>query len=84
MVASGPAMVDSGAGKHLTSKKLCSRQELDNATPADVILVTAKGEALAVPGNALAMPTVGFDDAAVAGDDEAPSGDESAGTPPPD
>ena len=44
MVASGAAMVDSGAGKHLTSKRRCSEQELEQATPTDVVLVTAKGE----------------------------------------
>ena len=44
MVASGAAMVDSGAGKHLTSKRRCSKQELESAEPTDVVLVTAKGE----------------------------------------
>ena len=44
MVASGPAMIDSGAGKHLTCKKLCSADELDNATRTNVVLLTAKGE----------------------------------------
>ena len=44
MVASGPAMIDSGVGKHLTCKKLCSAEELDNATHTNVVLLTAKGE----------------------------------------
>ena len=44
MVASGSAMVDSGAGKHLTSKKRCTAKELENATHTNVILLTAKGE----------------------------------------
>ena len=44
MVASGGAMVDSGAGKHLTGKRQCSREELKHATPTDVVLITAKGE----------------------------------------
>ena len=44
MVASGPAMIDSGAGKHLTCKKRCSAEELDNATQTNVVLLTAKGE----------------------------------------
>ena len=33
MVARGPAMVDSGAGKHLTSKRRCSAKEMMSATP---------------------------------------------------
>ena len=44
MVASGGAMVDSGAGKHLTGKRQCSKEELEHAAPADVVLITAKGE----------------------------------------
>ena len=44
MVASGPAMIDSGACKHLTCKKLCTEQELNSDAPTDVVLVTVKGE----------------------------------------
>ena len=44
MVASGSAMVDSGAGKHLTCRKLCSERKLDNAAPTNVILTTVMGQ----------------------------------------
>ena len=44
MIASGPAMIDSGAGKHLTCKTRCTERELQDAAPTDVILLTAKGE----------------------------------------
>ena len=44
MVASGPAIVDSGTAVHLASERKCTQQELQKATPTNIVLVTAAGE----------------------------------------
>ena len=69
MVASGAAMVDSGAGKHLTSKKRCSPEELEHATPTDVVLLTAKGEERVDKEVEMYLDALGVNVAALALDD---------------
>ena len=43
LVASGPAIIDSGAGASLANKNQCSKADPASAAPSNAVLITAAG-----------------------------------------